>query len=104
PPTEGHDDVTELALIRTASRELEAAKHVTAHLRQIKPWDRHAGHVGPLGLLVPAGVAPVAPLPEKLRPGEFGLADEDHVSKIPKVILLYADPRAADDGEYAPAL
>src|SRR6266576_5835066 len=47
----GHDDVAELALKRTATRELDRPRRVAFNLEQIESWCRQGGHVGRLRLL-----------------------------------------------------
>ena len=50
--SKSHNDVAELALKRTTSRNLHAAEHVAFHLQQIEPGRRHCRHVGLVGLFV----------------------------------------------------
>jgi len=51
PAAEGHDDVAEFTLKRTAARKLHRTRRVAIHLEQIEPWRRQAGHVSGLGLV-----------------------------------------------------
>src|SRR5206468_278064 len=98
---EGDDDVAELALERTAARKLHAAEEIMAHLEQVEPRRRHAGHVGLFFLLVAALVGPLLPVLKKARPSLFRFADKHHIDEIPEIVLLHADPRAADSREDA---
>ena len=77
---------------------------VMLHRQQVEPRHGHPGHVGPLGLLVAALVRPLLPFLQKSRPGLFRLADEDHVGQVAEILLLDADPGAADHREHAAAL
>ena len=101
---EGDDDVAKLALKRAAARKLQAAEGIVLHLEQVEPRRRHLGHVGLFDLLIPELMQPLPPLLEKPGPGILGLADEDHVGQIAKIIFLDRDPRPADHAETAALL
>ena len=49
-------------------------------------------------------MAALAPLAEKLRPGLLSLADEDDISELRAVVLLYRDPRTPGHCENAMTL
>ena len=100
----GHDDVTEFALKGTAARELEATEGVPLHLQQVEPRRGNLGHVRLLKLLVAALVQALCPLTKKLRPGLFGLANEDHVRQTLKIIFFHRDPGTAHHHETAALL
>ena len=101
---ERHDDVAKLALKRATARKLQAAEAVVLHLEQVEPRRGHLAHVGLFELLVAILMQPVLPLDQKLGPGVLGLADENHVGKLAKIVFLDGDPRSADDAEAAATL
>ena len=99
---EGDDDVTELALKRTAARELHAPEEVAIHFEEIVAGERDARHVGALRLLIAGAVPSGPPVGQELGPGRLRLADEDRLHEALEGLLGHRHPRSADNAERAP--